>query len=100
MIMCKEQFAKTWTATSSRHSGASGSHHPAKPSSFKEALQPESKPITTILKKAKALAQAIGDAGFRIVSGGTDNTSSWSTSLGKAHAETPKKLRSRAHHGQ
>lgn len=46
----------------------------AKAVSFKEALQPEFKTYQQqILKNAKALAEAIGDAGFRIVSGGTDN---------------------------
>src|SRR5262249_13701922 len=46
----------------------------AKAVSFKEALQPEFKAYQQqIMKNAKVLAEAIGEAGFRIVSGGTDN---------------------------
>jgi len=42
--------------------------------SFHEAMQPEFKEYQTqIVRNAKALAQGVGDAGFRIVSGGTDN---------------------------
>jgi glycine hydroxymethyltransferase len=42
--------------------------------SFKEALQPEFKVYQQqILKNSKALARELADAGFRIVSGGTDN---------------------------
>src|SRR4051794_11725514 len=46
----------------------------AKAVAFKEALQPEFKEYQAqIIRNAKALAAAVGDAGFRIVSGGTDN---------------------------
>ena len=41
---------------------------------FNEALTPEFKEYQTqIVRNAKALAQAVGECGFRIVSGGTDN---------------------------
>ena len=46
----------------------------AKAVAFKEALQPEFKDYQNqIIANAKVLAQALGDTGFRIVSGGTDN---------------------------
>ena len=46
----------------------------AKAVGFKEALMPEFKEYQTqIVRNAKALAQAVADTGFRIVSGGTDN---------------------------
>jgi glycine hydroxymethyltransferase len=75
MIMCKGQFAKDLDRN--LFPGIQGGPlvHiiAAKAVSFKEALQPEFKTYQQqILKNAKALAQAIGDAGFRIVSGGTD----------------------------
>ena len=76
MIMCKEQFAKDLDRN--LFPGIQGGPlvHiiAAKAVSFKEALQPEFKAYQQqILKNAKALAEAIGEAGFRIVSGGTDN---------------------------
>jgi glycine hydroxymethyltransferase len=76
MIMCKEQFAKDLDRT--LFPGIQGGPlvHiiAAKAVSFKEALQPEFKAYQQqIVRNAKALAQAIGEAGFRIVSGGTDN---------------------------
>jgi glycine hydroxymethyltransferase len=76
MIMCKEQFAKDLDRN--LFPGIQGGPlvHiiAAKAVSFKEALQPEFKAYQQqILRNAKALAQAIGEAGFRIVSGGTDN---------------------------
>jgi glycine hydroxymethyltransferase len=41
---------------------------------FREALQPEFKEYQAqIIRNARAMAKAVGDAGFRIVSGGTDN---------------------------
>ena len=41
---------------------------------FKEALQPEFKAYQQqVVKNAKALAEAVAETGFRIVSGGTDN---------------------------
>lgn len=46
----------------------------AKAISFYEALKPEFKEYQTqVVKNAKALAKALEDYGFRIVSGGTDN---------------------------
>lgn len=46
----------------------------AKAVAFGEALQPDFKAYqTNILENAKALAQALMDRGFRLVSGGTDN---------------------------
>ncbi|HBV86713.1 MAG TPA: serine hydroxymethyltransferase [Desulfosporosinus sp.] len=46
----------------------------AKAVAFGEALQPEFKTYQThIVENAKALAQALTDRGFRLVSGGTDN---------------------------
>ena len=46
----------------------------AKAVAFGEALQPEFKTYQTrIVENAKALAQALLDRGFRLVSGGTDN---------------------------
>ncbi|MCB8816247.1 serine hydroxymethyltransferase [Desulfosporosinus shakirovi] len=46
----------------------------AKAVAFGEALQPEFKIYqTNIVENAKALAQALMDRGFRLVSGGTDN---------------------------
>src|SRR5262245_64593890 len=75
MVMCKEQFAKDLDRY--LFPGIQGGPlvHiiAAKAVSFKEALQPEFKTYQQqILKNAKALAQAIADAGFHIVSGGTD----------------------------
>src|SRR5215475_14068911 len=76
MIMCKEQFAKDLDRN--LFPGIQGGPlvHiiAAKAVSFKEALQPEFKVYQQqIIKNAKLLAQAIGETGFRIVSGGTDN---------------------------
>lgn len=46
----------------------------AKAVAFGEALQPDYKTYqTNIVENAKALAQALTDRGFRLVSGGTDN---------------------------
>jgi glycine hydroxymethyltransferase len=76
MILCKEQFAKDLDRN--LFPGIQGGPlvHiiAAKAVSFKEALQPEFKAYQQqIMKNAKVLAQAVGEAGFRIVSGGTDN---------------------------
>jgi glycine hydroxymethyltransferase len=76
MIMCKEQFAKDLDRN--LFPGIQGGPlvHiiAAKAASFKEALQPEFKTYQQqVLKNAKALAAGLGDAGYRIVSGGTDN---------------------------
>src|SRR5204862_802399 len=46
----------------------------AKAVAFAEALTPEFREYQAqIVRNAKALAQAVGESGFRIVSGGTDN---------------------------
>jgi glycine hydroxymethyltransferase len=76
IIMCKEQFAKDLDRN--LFPGIQGGPlvHiiAAKAVAFKEALQPEFKEYQQkIIVNAKALAQALGDTGFRIVSGGTDN---------------------------
>jgi glycine hydroxymethyltransferase len=75
MIMCKGQFAKDLDRT--LFPGIQGGPlvHiiAAKAVAFKEALQPEFKEYQKqIIANAKVLAQALGDTGFRIVSGGTD----------------------------
>lgn len=76
IIMCKEQFAKD--VDRNVFPGIQGGPlvHiiAAKAVAFKEALQPEFKAYQQqVLKNAQALAQALAAAGFRIVSGGTDN---------------------------
>ena len=76
LIICKEQFAKDLDrAVFPGVQGGPLVHIiAAKAVSFQEAMQPEFKEYQTqIVRNAKALAQAVGDAGFRIVSGGTDN---------------------------
>jgi glycine hydroxymethyltransferase len=76
MIMCKEQYAKDLDRNV--FPGVQGGPlvHiiAAKAVSFNEALQPEFKAYQEqIIKNAKALATGLAEAGFRIVSGGTDN---------------------------
>lgn len=76
LIMCREQFAKD--IDRNLFPGIQGGPlvHiiAAKAVAFKEALQPEFKAYQQqIVKNASALAAALADAGFRIVSGGTDN---------------------------
>ena len=76
LIMCKERFAKDLDRN--LFPGIQGGPlvHiiAAKAVAFKEALEPEFKLYQQqVLKNAKALAQALAEAGFRIVSGGTDN---------------------------
>jgi glycine hydroxymethyltransferase len=76
IIMCKEQFAKD--VDRALFPGVQGGPlmHiiAAKAVAFKEALQPEFKTYQQQVKKnAKVLANNLADAGFRIVSGGTDN---------------------------
>lgn len=76
LIMCKEQFAKD--VDRNLFPGIQGGPlvHiiAAKAVAFKEALQPEFKSYQQqIVNNAKALAEAIAETGFRIVSGGTDN---------------------------
>ena len=76
LVLCKAQYAKDLDR--SVFPGVQGGPlvHiiAAKAVAFKEALTPEFKEYQTqIVRNAKALAQAVGDSGFRIVSGGTDN---------------------------
>ncbi|MDQ3013697.1 MAG: serine hydroxymethyltransferase [Acidobacteriota bacterium] len=76
MILCKEQFAKDLDRNVFPGIQGGPLMHiiAAKAVAFKEALQPEFKAYQQqILKNAKALAAALADIGFRIVSGGTDN---------------------------
>jgi len=76
LVLCKAQYAKDLDR--SVFPGVQGGPlvHiiAAKAVSFLEAMQPEFKEYQTqIVRNAKALAKGVGDAGFRIVSGGTDN---------------------------
>ena len=76
LVLCKEQYAKDLDR--SVFPGVQGGPlvHivAAKAVAFQEALSPEFKEYQTqIIRNAKALAQAVGENGFRIVSGGTDN---------------------------
>ncbi|HEX9985468.1 MAG TPA: serine hydroxymethyltransferase [Thermoanaerobaculia bacterium] len=76
LVLCKEQYAKD--IDRSAFPGIQGGPlvHiiAAKAVAFKEALSPEFKEYQTqIVRNAKALAQHVASAGFRIVSGGTDN---------------------------
>lgn len=76
MILCKEEFAKT--IDSAVFPGTQGGPlmHviAAKAVSFKEVLTDEFKQYQKqILKNAVALAKALSEADFRLVSGGTDN---------------------------
>jgi glycine hydroxymethyltransferase len=76
LVLCKEQYAKDLDrALFPGIQGGPLVHIiAAKAVSFKEALTPEFKEYQTqIVRNAKALAQAVADTGFRIVSGGTDN---------------------------
>jgi glycine hydroxymethyltransferase len=76
LVLCKEQYAKDLDrALFPGIQGGPLVHMvAAKAVSFKEALTPEFKEYQTqIVRNAKALAQAVAETGFRIVSGGTDN---------------------------
>ena len=76
LVLCKEQYAKDLDrAVFPGVQGGPLVHIiAAKAVSFQEAMQPEFREYQTqIVRNAKALAKAVGDAGFRIVSGGTDN---------------------------
>jgi glycine hydroxymethyltransferase len=76
LILCKEKYAKDLDrAVFPGVQGGPLVHIiAAKAVGFAEALTPEFKEYQTqIVRNAKALAQAVGEAGFRIVSGGTDN---------------------------
>ncbi len=76
LVLCKEKYAKDLDrAVFPGVQGGPLVHIiAAKAVAFKEALTPEFKEYQTqIVRNARALARAVGDAGFRIVSGGTDN---------------------------
>jgi len=76
LILCKEKYAKDLDrAVFPGVQGGPLVHIiAAKAVSFQEALTPEFKEYQTqIVRNAKALAQAVGETGFRTVSGGTDN---------------------------
>jgi glycine hydroxymethyltransferase len=76
LVMCQERFAKELDRNV--FPGVQGGPlvHiiAAKAVSFKEALEPEFKAYQQqIIRNAQALAEGLQEAGFRIVSGGTDN---------------------------
>ncbi len=76
LILCKEKYAKDLDR--SVFPGVQGGPlvHiiAAKAVAFQEALRPEFKQYQTqIVRNARTLAKGVADAGFRIVSGGTDN---------------------------
>jgi glycine hydroxymethyltransferase len=76
LVLCKEKYAKDLDrAVFPGVQGGPLVHIvAAKAVAFKEALSPEFKEYQgQIVKNAKALAAAVKDTGFRIVSGGTDN---------------------------
>ncbi len=76
LVLCKAQYAKDLDRA--LFPGVQGGPlvHiiAAKAVSFLEAMQPEFREYQAqIIRNAKALAAAVAEAGFRIVSGGTDN---------------------------
>ena len=76
MIMCKEKFAKD--INRAVFPGIQGGPHDnvnaAKAVAFGEALRPEfSTYAKAVIENAKALAEALMQKGFRVISGGTDN---------------------------
>lgn len=76
MIMCKEEFAKDIDkAVFPGNQGGPLMHIiAAKAVAFGEALKPEFKDYQVqVLKNAQALAEGLTEAGFNLVSGGTDN---------------------------
>ena len=76
LVLCKEKYAKDLDrAVFPGVQGGPLVHIiAAKAVAFAEALQPSFKEYQTqIVRNAKALAKAVADTGFRIVSGGTDN---------------------------
>jgi glycine hydroxymethyltransferase len=76
LILCKEKYAKDLDrAVFPGIQGGPLVHIiAAKAVAFREALAPEFREYQLqIVSNAKALAKGVGDAGFRIVSGGTDN---------------------------
>ena len=76
VILCKEEHAKKIDKAIFPGSQGGPLMHiiTAKAVAFGEAMKPEFKTYQEqILKNAKVLAQSLMDAGFRLVSGGTDN---------------------------
>ncbi|QQS48874.1 MAG: serine hydroxymethyltransferase [Acidobacteriota bacterium] len=76
MIMCKEEFAKDVDRNVFPGTQGGPLVHiiAAKAVAFKEALQPDFRDYQLqVISNASVMAQALGEAGFRIVSGGTDN---------------------------
>ena len=76
LVMCREQFAKDLDRTVFPGIQGGPLVHiiAAKAVAFKEALQPEFKTYQQqVVRNAQALCDGIQDAGFRVVSGGTDN---------------------------
>jgi glycine hydroxymethyltransferase len=76
MIMCREAFAKTLNSSVFPGNQGGPLMHviAAKAVALKEALTPEFRLYQQqIVKNAKALATALMNKGFRLVSGGTDN---------------------------
>jgi len=76
LVLCKEKYAKDLDrAVFPGVQGGPLVHIiAAKAVAFAEALSPSFKEYQTqIVRNAKALAKAVADTGFRIVSGGTDN---------------------------
>jgi len=76
MIMCKEKFASA--IDKSVFPGVQGGPHDhinaAKAVAYGEALKPEFQEYSkATIKNARALAKALQDKGYRIISGGTDN---------------------------
>ncbi len=75
MILCREEFAKEIDkAVFPGQQGGPLVHIiAAKAAAFREALQPDFKTYSAqIVANAKVLAETLANAGFRIVSGGTD----------------------------
>jgi glycine hydroxymethyltransferase len=76
MIMCKEQFASA--IDKAVFPGTQGGPHDhitaAKAVAYAEALRPDFQEYSKqIIKNARALAVALQEKGYRIISGGTDN---------------------------
>ncbi len=76
MIMCKEQFASA--IDKAVFPGVQGGPHDhinaAKAVAYGEALKPEFQEYSkAVIANARALASALQERGYRIVSGGTDN---------------------------
>ncbi len=76
MVMCRAEFAKELDRAvfPGGQGGPLMNNIAAKAVCFKEALEPEFKEYQRqIVANARALAQALCEEGFRLVSGGTDN---------------------------